>query len=80
MFTMAAAPAELDRAPIESFFRPSTRFRDRLREQLDNDDESDDESYDFTEVELLPHRTLQEILATGITWKDLCVIASATIR
>jgi hypothetical protein len=27
---------------------------------------------DFTEVELLPHLTLQDILAAGITWKDLC--------
>jgi hypothetical protein len=68
-----AAPAA-EPIGIESFFRPSTRFRDTLREQLENDDESEDESdglpQEFTEIEFLPHLTLQDILATGTTWED----------
>jgi hypothetical protein len=58
--TMAAA--EPNGTSIEALFRPSTRFRDshrhvRLPEGC-------------TEVELLPHLTMLDILATGVTWED----------
>jgi hypothetical protein len=44
---------------LESLFRPSTRFRGGRKTGL---------AQNFTEVELLPHLTTEEILATGITW------------
>jgi hypothetical protein len=69
--TMATSAAEPIGTPIEALFRPSTPFHDRIRERPDDDDESDELLEDFTEVELLPHLTLQDILAAGITWKDL---------
>jgi hypothetical protein len=76
-FFIMAAPTETEPTGtrIEAFFRPSTRFRDTLREQVDDDDEMGGLPYlpqEFTEMELLPHLTLQEILATGITSKDFC--------
>jgi hypothetical protein len=56
------AAAEPNGTSIEALFRPSTRFRDshrhvRLPEGC-------------TEVELLPHLTLLDILATGVTWDE----------
>jgi hypothetical protein len=60
-FTMAA-PAEPTGTPIEALFRPSTRLRDEL----------EDLPFFFREIELLPHLTFQDILATGITWKNFC--------
>jgi hypothetical protein len=68
---MAAPAAEPIGTPIESFFRPSTRFRDSVRELLDDGDEWDGLPEEFTEMELLPHLTLQDILATGTTCEDL---------
>jgi hypothetical protein len=60
---MAAAPAAPTGSPIEALFRPSTRFRDShaLRYAL---------PYGFTEVELLPGLTIENVLATGVTWGD----------
>jgi hypothetical protein len=77
-----AAPAEPTGTPIEALFRSSTRLRDTLTERLDDDDDDEDEDEDeeeleglpedFTEIGPLPHLTLQDILASGITWKELC--------
>jgi hypothetical protein len=56
---MAAEPADPTGTGslIEALFRPSTRFRGRLRESI-------------TEVELLPGLTIENVLATGITWEE----------
>jgi hypothetical protein len=51
---MAAAAALFD-----SLFRPSTQFVPQ-----------DENQQNFTEVALIPHLTLEAILATGITWDD----------
>jgi hypothetical protein len=57
---MAAAAAEAIGTSIEALFRPSTRFRDsRLRGRLPEH---------LTEVELLPGRTLENVLARGISY------------
>jgi hypothetical protein len=60
------APAEPTGTPIEALFRPSTRLCDTLTERLDGNAELEGLP------ELLPNLTLQDILASGITWKDLC--------
>jgi hypothetical protein len=53
-----------------ALFRPTNRLQDLLREWYGND------SYELppalTEVEILPHLSLEHILATGITWEDFC--------
>jgi hypothetical protein len=67
---MAAPAAEPIGTPIVTLFRPSTRFRDTFREQLDDDNDFDGFPERFTEMELLPHLTLQEILAAGTKWED----------
>jgi hypothetical protein len=64
----AAAPSEVIRT-MEALFRPTTRYRDLYHEQPVDDGFEED----FTEVELLPHLTLQDVLATGITWEDFCL-------
>jgi hypothetical protein len=48
---------------MEALFRPSTRFRDShaLRYALPEG---------FTEVELLPGLTIENVLATGVTWEE----------
>jgi hypothetical protein len=56
------AAAEPNGTSIEALFRPSTRWRD-----LYPDDPLPD---NWTEVELLPHLTPLDILATGITWDE----------
>jgi hypothetical protein len=62
--TMAAAPADLDRA-TEVFFRPSTQLADLLSERP--------HIIAFygisTEVELLPYLTPEDVLASGVTLK-----------
>jgi hypothetical protein len=61
------AAAEPDGASIEALFRPSTRWRDthgNLRGRLPEG---------CTEVELLPHLTPLDILATGITWEEFLI-------
>jgi hypothetical protein len=60
---MAAAPAEPNGTSIEALFRPSTRFRD-----------SHPHVYlpeGYTEVELLPGLSLENIRATRILWNAL---------
>jgi hypothetical protein len=44
---------------IEALFRPSTRFRGLPD--------------GFTEVELLPGLTIENVWATGVTWEDFCL-------
>jgi hypothetical protein len=46
--------------PLEALFRPTTRFRDRLGWIREG----------FTELELLPGLTIENVLATGVTWGD----------
>jgi hypothetical protein len=53
---------------IKTLFRPSTLHQDSLHRVVRARFLSDG----FTEVELLPGLTLQHVLATGITWEDLC--------
>jgi hypothetical protein len=58
------APAEPNATSIEALFRPATRFRDahgNLRGRLPES---------WTEVELLPGLTVENVLATGVTWDD----------
>jgi hypothetical protein len=57
MASAVADPLEI----LESLFRPSKRFRAGRKTGL---------AQNFTEVELLPHLTTEDILATGITWND----------
>jgi hypothetical protein len=57
-----AAPTEPTGSPIEALFRPSTRFRDLYP--------NSDLPEGFTEVELLPGLTIENGLATGVTWED----------
>jgi hypothetical protein len=59
---MAAAPAEPNGTSIDALFRPSTRFRDLDRDYYLPEG--------WTEVELLPHLTPLDILATGVTWDE----------
>jgi hypothetical protein len=59
---MAAAPAVPTGSLIEALFRPSTRFRDRLGNL----------PRDWTELELLPGLTIENVRAMGITWEDFC--------
>jgi hypothetical protein len=54
---MAAAPAVPTGSPIEALFRPTARFQGLLQEG-------------WTEVELLPGLTLENVLASGVTWED----------
>jgi hypothetical protein len=54
---MAAAPVVPTGSPIEALFRLTTRHRGRLPES-------------WTEVELLPGLTLENVLASGVTWED----------
>jgi hypothetical protein len=49
--------------PIDSLFRPSTQF-------LRQDENQPHVAQHFSEFELLPHLTLEAILASGITWYD----------
>jgi hypothetical protein len=49
---------------METLFRPSTRLRDSHRNRRGRLPEG------WTEVELLPHLTLLDILATGVTWDE----------
>jgi hypothetical protein len=64
---MAAAAAEPNGASIEALFRPSTRFRDSHRNRRGRLREG------WTEVELLPHLTPLDILATGVTWDEFLI-------
>jgi hypothetical protein len=64
---MAAAPAEPNGTSIEALFRPSTRFRDSHRNRRGRLREG------WTEVELLPHLTPLDILATGVTWDEFLI-------
>jgi hypothetical protein len=48
---------------LESLFRPSTRFQLRGGRQFNL-------PRNFTEVELLPNLTTEDIVATGINWND----------
>jgi hypothetical protein len=59
---MAAAPAEPNGASIEALFRPSTRFQDSHRNHRGRLPEG------WTEVELLPGLSLENIRATRILW------------
>jgi hypothetical protein len=71
IFTMAAAVTALEpMRKMEALFRPTTRYRDL---NLEYEMEEQDLPEDSTEVELLPHVTLEDILATGITWEVLCL-------
>jgi hypothetical protein len=59
---MAAAPAEPNAASVEALFRPSTRFRDsNLIEHLPEG---------WTEIELLPGLSLENVRATRLTTWD----------
>jgi hypothetical protein len=50
---------------MQALFRPSTRYRDsRNRGRLPEG---------WTEVELLPGLTIENFLATGVTWGDFCL-------
>ena len=69
---MAAVALELEEpteTAIETLFRPTNRGRDIIRER------SGDASYvlpeSLTEVELVPHQSLEGVVATGVTWEDL---------
>jgi hypothetical protein len=62
---MAAAPFEPTGTSIEALFRPTTRFRDRLGWTPEG----------FTELELLPGLTVENVVAAGITWEGLCRFA-----
>jgi hypothetical protein len=55
---MATAPSVRTGSLVEALFRPSTRFRGRLPEGLTE------------ELELLPGLTVENALATGVTWDD----------
>jgi hypothetical protein len=54
--------AEPNGASIEALFRPSTRFRDANGNQTHNLPEG------FTEIELLPGLSLEDVRATRLTW------------
>jgi hypothetical protein len=63
---MAAIPAEHTGSTLESLealFRPSTRFRDSHGNRRDRLP---------AEIELLQDQVMEDVLATGISWKDLC--------
>jgi hypothetical protein len=64
---MAAAAAEPNGASIEDLFRPSTRFRDSHRNRHVRLPEG------WTEIELLPHLTPLDILATCVTWDEFLI-------
>jgi hypothetical protein len=49
---------------MEALFRPTTRFRDSLRNSGGHLPKG------FTEVELLPGLTVENVRATGVTWED----------
>jgi hypothetical protein len=49
---------------VEAVFRPTTRYRDSHRRRLPES---------ITEVELLPGLTIENVLATGLTWVDFCL-------
>jgi hypothetical protein len=51
----------------DGLFRPTNRLRDQIRERREDD------SYElgFIEVELIPDLTLEQVLATDITYTDL---------
>jgi hypothetical protein len=67
--TMATSAAEP--AWMTASFRPTNRMRDTIREWEAND--FMDLQQELTEVELLPHLTPQDVLATaGIAWGDFC--------
>jgi hypothetical protein len=55
---MAETPLEPNATSIEALFRPSTRFRGRLPEGVTE------------ELELLPGLTVENVLATGVTWDE----------
>jgi hypothetical protein len=59
---MAVAPAESSTGTMEALFRPSARLRD-LHPNCNLPE-------GFTELELLPGLIAENILATGVTWKD----------
>jgi hypothetical protein len=68
---------------IEALFRPSTRYRDLIRELPDHPEYDEVVKHDeygygsgdkyggFTEVELLPHLSPEDIATKGTTWKDV---------
>jgi hypothetical protein len=70
---MAAAPAEPNGSSIEALFRPSTRLRDSYRIRLGGLLET------LTEVELMPHLTALDILATGVTWDEFLIFLRSKI-
>jgi hypothetical protein len=57
---MAAALLESSTGTMEALFRPTTRYRSRGRWLP---------AY-ITEVELLPGLTIENVLASGVTWED----------
>jgi hypothetical protein len=68
---MATSVAAAEPAWMTTLFRPTNRFRDEIREWEDND--FYDLPQELTEVELLPHLTPQDVLATaGIAWGGFC--------
>jgi hypothetical protein len=62
---MAVAPAESSTGTMEALFRPSTRLRD-LHPNCNLPE-------GWTEVELLPGLTIENVLATGVTWDEFCL-------
>jgi hypothetical protein len=63
-----AATEPTTRSPIETLFRPTTRFRDSRRNRGCGGVHQLPEN--ITEAELLPGLTTENVWATGITWED----------
>jgi hypothetical protein len=66
------------RTMVEALFRPSNRYRDSNRNRRGRGRLPGD----YTEVELLPGLTMEDVLATGATWDvgGLSSICSAKNR
>jgi hypothetical protein len=67
MFKKCTSSAAANGASIEALFRPSTRWRDLDRNRHVRLPEG------WTEIELLPHLTPLDILATGVTWDEFLI-------
>jgi hypothetical protein len=65
---MVTAVVEPTGSTIEALFRPSTRFRDSHRNRRGGCLPGG-----WTEVELLQDLTLEDVLATGISWEEFCL-------
>jgi hypothetical protein len=68
-----AAPGRSIETILEALFRPSTRFRDSNRNRPNHLPQH------LTEIELLPHLTLEDVLATGITWDDFWLFLESKV-